>query len=146
MERIFDHRPDTYFPGRHICSPNRSIFSGDVFHVRQADISFSRRVCLLTEQIKNILGRYLCSPNNYQCSQEAPFWLPNRYRFSRNVKQIDEFQEGTPLRTDISEVSLDGCFQNFITILHPFVQSFYDKRQTFPTTFSRPLLKIRPRK
>ena len=49
----------------------------------------------------------MCSPNNYQFFPGAPSWLPNRYQFSRKIiEQIGNFQEGAPLRTDISEIRL----------------------------------------
>ena len=53
------------------------------------------------------------------------FLQPNRYRFSRKpfsniIEQIGNFQEGTPLRTDISTIGLGGCFRhNNLHSQHP---------------------------
>ena len=46
-----------------------------------------------------------------------PSLVPEHIRFSRRplcLEQICIFQEGTPLRTDISLIGLDGCFRYVI--------------------------------
>ena len=51
----------------------------------------------------------------------APYWLVteqitifHRKLFPNIIEQIGNFQEGTPLRADISEIGLGDCFRKFV--------------------------------
>ena len=73
---------------------------------------------------------FICPPNRYRFPRTL-FWLPNGYRIFRitffcyrmmtifeaflNInEQTGNFQEGTPLWTDIPAIGLSGCFRKLL--------------------------------
>ena len=84
QEALCVHQTDTNFPGRFIFSSSRSQFSRSIFFLLSNRFSRSTSF-LVTEQI--------------QILQKA---------FCKNHRK--DFQEGTPLRTDVSEIDLASCF------------------------------------
>lgn len=59
------------FPGGDVCSPNKYYFS--------------RRICLLAEQIPFFQEPFSCDHQTDTNFPGEPFWLPNKYRFSRST-------------------------------------------------------------
>ena len=77
---------------------------------------------MFTEQILIFQEHYFIGYRTHTDFPGVLFWLSNRYQFSKQpflnfIEQIGNFQEGTPLLTDISEIGLGGCFRTLLNIL-----------------------------
>ena len=107
---------------KHLFFSSRSTFSGvfqEGLSVHRTDKSFPGGCGLFTEQTPFFQEPSLCVHRTDTNFPGALSWLPNRYRFSRKatlkiIEQIGNFQEGTPLRTDISEIGHGGCFRIYL--------------------------------
>ena len=112
----------SFLPG----APFSGFFQEALF-VHLTDANFPGRRGLFTEQIPFFQEASLCVHRADTNFPGALFWLPNRYRFSRNTflsteqitifqeaffefqrTEIGNFQEGTPLRIDISALRSRG--------------------------------------
>ena len=103
--------PNTDFPGRYVCSPNRYKFSRSPFY------GFTEQIAILQEPLFWLSNRYRFSRSTFLATIQIPifqehflaneqmpifqehyfFWLSNRYRFSRSTLLVTEqiliFQE-----------------------------------------------------
>ena len=123
--------PNRYqFPGRYVCSPNRYHFSRSyMFMCSPKDTDFSRALILATAPNRCKFSRrnFFWLPNKIQIFQEHLFfWIHQRtdidfpgaplysYRTDNDFPEslfpistnIGNFQEGTPLRTYLRNVSM----------------------------------------